>query len=217
MAGLFIRHAAARSNSLTIVSFDNHPDWDIRPPKWACGGWLSRAIRLPTVASASVWGCGNFELRFPARLFATRSNRLKIHAWAQRQPPSVQRRFDCMTAANWRDRFADFATTLQRRDIYITVDLDCLRAEESVTNWENGLFTAAEVAWAISKLRQSANLIAADLCGARSPASYARFRQRFAANWDHPKIPAIDSDRAMTINRQALQIIWPALTDSHDP
>src|SRR5580765_8622322 len=23
-----------------LVSFDNHPDWDIRPPRWVCGGWL---------------------------------------------------------------------------------------------------------------------------------------------------------------------------------
>ena len=29
-----------------LVSFDNHPDWDIRPPKWACGGWVNRALEL---------------------------------------------------------------------------------------------------------------------------------------------------------------------------
>src|SRR5436190_8341051 len=29
-----------------LVSFDNHPDWDIRPPHWACGGWVNRALEL---------------------------------------------------------------------------------------------------------------------------------------------------------------------------
>ena len=44
---------------LTIVSFDNHPDWDIRPPKWACGGWVNRALQLSnvrSVRSSRLWG-----------------------------------------------------------------------------------------------------------------------------------------------------------------
>jgi hypothetical protein len=27
-----------------VVSFDNHPDWDVRPPRWGCGGWVNRAL-----------------------------------------------------------------------------------------------------------------------------------------------------------------------------
>src|SRR5688572_26027559 len=29
----------------TLVSFDNHPDWDIRPPRWGCGTWITRALQ----------------------------------------------------------------------------------------------------------------------------------------------------------------------------
>ncbi|MEY2531000.1 MAG: hypothetical protein QOI96_1085, partial [Verrucomicrobiota bacterium] len=32
---------------VVVVSFDNHPDWDIRPPKWGAGGWVNRALELP--------------------------------------------------------------------------------------------------------------------------------------------------------------------------
>ena len=45
---------------IVVVSFDNHPDWDVRPPKWGCGGWVNRALELPHVRHVSVWGCGNF-------------------------------------------------------------------------------------------------------------------------------------------------------------
>src|SRR4051794_28889926 len=31
----------------TLVSFDNHPDWDIRPPRWCCGTWINRALSSP--------------------------------------------------------------------------------------------------------------------------------------------------------------------------
>ena len=41
-----------------LVSFDNHPDWDVRPPRWCCGGWVNRALDLPLVKKVSVWGCG---------------------------------------------------------------------------------------------------------------------------------------------------------------
>ncbi|HEX4123782.1 MAG TPA: hypothetical protein VHY37_03585 [Tepidisphaeraceae bacterium] len=212
LAGLRLRQLPERA---VVVSFDNHPDWDIRPPAWSCGGWLSRAVRFPNVERASVWGCGNFELRWPARLFADRralrEGRLRINAWAERQPPAVQRRWDCMSRENWRDRFAAFAEALAGQTVYVTVDLDCLSAGESVTNWENGLFTADDVAWALGVLHGQAKIIGGDLCGAYSPPRYARPFQRLAGGWDHPKFPTIDAAEARRINVRSLEKIWPVL------
>ena len=56
-----------------LVSFDNHPDWDIRPPHWGCGTWLNRALELPYLQQATVWGCANGELNWPGRMFARKS------------------------------------------------------------------------------------------------------------------------------------------------
>src|SRR6185437_11419552 len=136
LAGMLIRRAGPAP--VTLISFDNHPDWDIRPPSWSCGGWAARALR-GGAERVSVWGCGNFELRFPSRLFADRaalkSGRLEIHPWAERQPEGVCQRFNCMRREDWRGRFEEFAKTLTARRIYVTVDMDCLSAEEAVTNW----------------------------------------------------------------------------------
>jgi arginase family enzyme len=203
---------------LTVVSFDNHPDWDIRPPRWACGGWVNRALELPNVRSASVWGCGNFELQWPSRLFANRrdlrSGRLEIHAWAERQPESVQKRFACMTRENWRDQFNTFSRELHDSKVYVTVDLDCLRHEEAVTNWENGLFAADDIVWALGQLRESSGIVGGDICGAYSTPTYARGFQRFAGNWDHPKLPPVGVEEARRINHATLEKIVPALTGS---
>lgn len=212
LAGVLLRRV---KEPVTVVSFDNHPDWDIRPPHWACGGWVNRALEMPNVRCVSVWGCGNFELAWPSRLFANRralrNGTLRVHAWAERQKPAVRRRFNCMTREDWRGRFQAFAGGLADQDVYLTVDLDCLRAEEAVTNWENGLFTADDVAWALGELRASARLVAGDLCGAWSPPGYARWFQRFAGEWDHPKRPPVDGERAVRVNQLALGRIWPAL------
>jgi hypothetical protein len=56
LTALWLRRVA---EPVTLVSFDNHPDWDVRPPKWGCGGWVNRALELPNVKHFAVWGCGN--------------------------------------------------------------------------------------------------------------------------------------------------------------
>jgi hypothetical protein len=203
---------------VTVVSFDNHPDWDIRPPYWSCGGWVNRALELPNVKGVSVWGCGNFELQFPSRLFANRkalrSRRLEVHAWAERQPAAVCRRFDCMTRENWRERFERFAEGLAGRNVCVTVDLDCLREDEAITNWENGLFKADDLAWGISRLNAVARVLAGDLCGSYSPPRYARRFQRFAGNWDHPKVLSSTESHPTQTNLSPLRQIWPVLCGS---
>jgi hypothetical protein len=121
-----------------------------------------------------------------------------------------------MTRDNWRERFSRFASAHAGEAFYVTVDLDCLADDQAVTNWEPGLFSARDVAWAINELRRHARLIAGDLCGAYSPQTYARPLQRFAARWDHPK-PPVNATVANTtapnaINLKTLNTIWPALS-----
>ena len=218
LAALWLRRAIARLQSpsdLTLISFDNHPDWDIRPPKWGCGGWINRALEFPAVAQAHVWGCGNFELQMPARFWANRraikSKRLIVHPWSERQPDSVCRKFPCMTRDNWRPQFEKLANQLKGKPVYVTIDMDCLRAVEARTNWENGLFTAQDIAWAVRLLRQTTQLIAGDLCGAFSIPEYSRPFQRFIGRWDHPKLPGCTPEEARKRNVDSLKIIWPAL------
>ena len=212
LTALFIRRL---TEPVTIVSFDNHPDWDRRPPRWCCGGWTRRALANGKVEQIHVWGCGNFELRFPNLLFADhaalRAGRLIPYAWAERQDLATQQRFNCITRQNWKDRFSNFTKLLYDKNIYITVDLDCLRAEEAVTNWENGLFTASDLAWALSLLNENTNVIGGDICGAYSLPRYDRWPQRIAGNWDHPKIYFPDKATIRKINRASVEIIWPAL------
>jgi len=212
LAGVLVRRVSAPD--VTLISFDNHPDWDVRPPYWSCGGWAARALHNRNISRVSVWGCGNFELRWPARLFADRkalaSGRLQIHAWAERQPPAVQRRFNCMTRENWRERFTSFARQLDGSNVYVTVDMDCLDQSQAITNWENGLFTTDDIAWALTQLQETARLQGADICGAWSAPEYARTFQHLAGWWDHPGSDA-RSERATSINLQSLQSISDAL------
>lgn len=201
---------------VAIVSFDNHPDWDVRPPKWGCGGWINRALELSHVRCVSVWGCGNFECWWPHQIFgnrrAERAGVLEVHPWADDRPVKDRHRRGAILRDNWRERFEEFLTTVGAENVYVTIDLDCLRADEAVTNWESGRYTVVDLEWALGRLRGSSRVIGGDICGAYSPPTYARFKQRFAAEFDHPKIQLASSDQIRAINFKALQNLWPPLT-----
>jgi arginase family enzyme len=213
LSALWVRRV---DRPVTLVSFDNHPDWDVRPPKWCCGGWVNRALELPHVQQVSVWGCGNFECWWPGQLFgnrrAERSGKLEVHPWADGRPKKDRRRRGAILHEDWRQRFERFLQGLRGADVYITIDLDCLCAEEAVTNWENGRFRLLDLDWALQRLREHSRILAGDICGAFSEPAYARRKQRFAAQMDHPKLPRPGSDEIRRINFAALENLWPQLT-----
>jgi len=139
-----------------------------------------------------------------------RSGRLEIHPWAERFEAGTGRRFDAMSRENWRERFDAFARGLTT-PIYVTIDMDCLDGGHAVTNWENGLFTADDVAWALGRLREYSKVIGGDVCGAYSTLRFDRWTQKLAGWWDHPKMPVVDVVAAREINLMSLERIWPAL------
>jgi len=203
------------SEPLVLVSFDNHPDWDIRPPTWACGGWINRALELAPVQRIAIWGCGNFECWWPHNIFANRraqrNGRLEVHPWADDRPLKDRQRPGAVLEENWRNQFEKFVANLRNANVYVTIDLDCLRAEEALTNWENGRFTVADLQWALEKLRANSQIIGGDICGAYSEPKYARWKQEFASNWDHPKIEPPNPDEIKRTNFAALQVLWPVV------
>jgi hypothetical protein len=213
LTALFLRRM---TEPFLLVCFDNHPDWDVRPPHWACGGWLNRALNLPGLRSAAVWGCGNNELAWPNRIFgnrsAIRSGRLRLFAWQERYAPYESDPWAYISRAGWRDSFEIFTAGHTGERVYVTIDLDCLDPAEAGTNWEHGLFKADDLAWALARIRANCRLIGGDVCGAYSVPKFARWTQAFASKFDHPRLGPLDGAECLRKNRAALGKIWPALT-----
>ena len=212
LTALWIRRV---QEPFVLVSFDNHPDWDVRPPKWGCGGWVNRALELSHAQKVSVWGCGNFECWWPRQIFgnrrAERSGRLEVHPWADDRTMSDQRRRGAILRTNWQTHFEGFVRAINGSHVYVTIDLDCLIADEAVTNWENGKFTIADLKWAMERLRDQCRIVAGDVCGGFSKPRYARWKQRFASETDHPKMTQQAPDQIREINCRTLGRVWPLL------
>ncbi len=103
---------------VAVVSFDNHPDWDVRPPKWGCGGWVNRALELSQVRHVAVWGCGNFECWWPLQIFgnrrAERLGTLEVHPWADDRPVKDRQRRGAILRDNWREHYEQFLKDRRR-------------------------------------------------------------------------------------------------------
>ena len=56
-------------------------------------------------------------------------------------------------------------------------------------------------------LRQHARVVAGDMCGAYSVPTYARRKQRFVSEFDHPKFDFPSADTIRAINRQAFEAL----------
>ena len=179
---------------------------------------MNRALELPLLKRVAIWGCANFELNPPHRWFANhralRAGRLEVWPWIDRFGSSARRRWTGINAGNWQDRFAKFAAGLSDSPVYVTIDMDCLTPETAGTDWEQGLFTPEDIAWALGKLREFTPIIGGDLCGAHSPAQYTRWTQRQTAHIDHPKQSPRDAGKAQRLNLKAARQMWPALIGS---
>ncbi len=198
-----------------LLSFDNHPDWDIRPPRWSCGAWINRALENPRIHGVGIWGCGNFECNFPWRLLgnrsAARAGRLRVHPWEQegvRYPSWLTP----LTPERWKSQFNQWLADHAGQKIYVTIDMDCLSSAEVVTNWENGRFTCDDLVWALRTLREKTGVIGGDLCGAWSRQNYQTTFQRLAGWFDHPASALPSPEAWQDRNRVALEKLWPALT-----
>jgi hypothetical protein len=81
---------AAIAEPVTVIHFDNHPDWVRVPATSNCGGWINRALALPLVKRVVTLGICSNDLVRPqlktGNVAALASGRLELHAW--RAPPS---------------------------------------------------------------------------------------------------------------------------------
>jgi arginase family enzyme len=201
----------------TLLSFDNHPDWDIRPPHWSCGAWINRALENPQVQSIGIWGCANFECNFPSRLLgnrhAAKTHKLLVYPWRQKRVryPAY---LNPLRIGNWKAMFMDWLDHDHDHKVYVTIDLDCLVAGEAVTNWESGRFTCADLLWALRVLREKVQVIGGDLCGGWSRPLYQTPFQKLAGWFDHPPLPEPAREDLLSRNLVTLERLWPALTGS---
>src|SRR5262249_6558403 len=141
---------------VTLVHFDNHPDWVRWAPRWHCGSWVNRALELAPVHRVITLGPCSEDLDRPqlkgGNLAALGTGRIVLMPW--RPAPSRvlgtipdgrgHRREDGHLV--WRnlaehalaDNVAAVLAAIDTDAIWLTIDKDVLGESEALTNWDQG-------------------------------------------------------------------------------
>jgi hypothetical protein len=171
---------AAGRPPVTLLHFDNHPDWVKFANGAHCGSWVGWAARLPNVARVVTVGVCSDDIRRPqgkgADLDLLREQRVELYAYrapygaktvsiAGRQWPTIE--------AMGEGAFLDFLPTrIPTTDVYVTIDKDVLRADDAGTNWDQGRTSLTFLKAMLTRIGAHHRVIGADVVGDWSPALY---------------------------------------------
>ena len=198
---------------LTLLHFDNHPDWVRLAPRWHCGSWVNRVLALPNVRRVITVGCCSDDLVDPGRkggnLPALDAGRLALFPW-QHGASHVRRRLTDGPGHTWRDGHIHWrnlaAMPMQQaidavmaaiptEAIWITLDKDVLPESEALTNWDQGQMPLAALLAMVRAAGERKQVTGADICGEYSPPRHANWLKRIESKMDQPVRDAADRQR----------------------
>ncbi len=161
---------------LTLVLFDNHPDW-IRPPhQYHCGTWIYAAARLPQVERIVIVGLengdlcgkkfqdGDVESYLNKKIVLLPYTAVEVTIGAE-QTVQLQSQLKASLKAGVQEILSHIAT----QHVYVSVDKDCLRLDDAITNWEQGTLPLETVTACIAAIRNNHIIVGADTVGDYSP------------------------------------------------
>jgi len=192
------------------VIFDFHPDWDIMPPHLGCGSWVNQILKNKKVLKCILVGVSSSDISTwsiqSANLSSLKDNRLEIYPYSHRPslvflkkiPENISVKVEqglLWSRIYWnelkgKDLTGVFLAVLKRlpaKQVYISIDKDCLRSEYALTNWEEGLLTLEELLAILKLIKENLDIVGMDITGDYSKID---IREKFKAalsRLDHPK------------------------------
>ena len=167
LTGLLLEAALEEHDApVTVIHFDNHPDWVRFAGGMHCGSWVNRALALPQVEKVITLGVCSNDLRFPAwkgaELTHLQRGRLELYPYAR-----TGGRLQLSTIRGiGEDAFVEhLRTRITTPAVYLTVDKDVLCRDEALTNWDQGMMRLPYLLALIRAAAAGRRVIGADVTG----------------------------------------------------
>jgi len=191
VTGLLLPAILERSEiPVTVIHFDNHPDWVAFDDGMHCGSWVNRALALPQVDRVITVGVCSKDLNVPeckgANLSALKEGKIILYPFAHK--PSVVcgdygsgasytqrgRKIHWRTVHDMgRDELlSELLAHIRTARIYITLDKDVLDRSDAITNWDQGAMRLDDVMWLIRGLAAQRGIAGIDVTGDYSKPHY---------------------------------------------
>lgn len=190
--------------AVTVVHFDNHPDWVRFPATVNCGAWVNRALELPQVRKVVTIGPCSDDLVRPewqfANLRAVADGRIALYPW-RHAPSRVWGRYGeapgfrqdgsylhwrNLADEDWEEFLNELVTAIPTSAIWLTIDKDVLGRADACTNWDQGELPFGHLLAAVEKLAGERRILGVDVCGDWSAPRFSDPFRATLAFFDHP-------------------------------
>ena len=207
VSALLIAMLAEQNNEpLTIIHFDNHPDWVHFSGGMHCGSWVNRALDVPQVQKVITIGVCSQDLKWPgfkgANLNAWRDGKIVLLPWHSVSAQFSKENIEHMGEEELLQSLDGLITT---RNVYITIDKDVLSHKDAITNWDQGQMGLSQLLGIVHHILSNHHAIGVDITGDYSRPHYSgKLRQtmlkKIEALIDQPR-PLRDTRNAATVNQ----------------
>ncbi|AXI63222.1 arginase [Pseudomonas kribbensis] len=189
---------------VSLIHFDNHPDWVHFAPRRHCGSWVNQALKLPNIERIVTLGPCSDDLQNPqikgGNLGALKRGVLQLFPW-QHPPSKVWGRvgdgaghqqqenllhWNNLADQDWTAFLDRMIASLPTQAVWITIDKDVLASEDAATNWDQGQMRLSHLLQAIRSLAASKRVIGIDICGEFARPAFSNAFKRWEAKSDQP-------------------------------
>jgi arginase family enzyme len=180
-----------QSAPITIIHFDNHPDWVKFENGMHCGSWINRALKHPKVDKMITLGVCSRDLERPewegADLTLLSQGQLELYPY-DHAPSRVKRDYGSGAsfaqkdgALHWKtirslgeQNFYDYLLSrIKTKSVYLTIDKDVLAREDAITNWDQGCMRMPYLLSLVKQIGKLHAVIGADVTGDYSTPRYS--------------------------------------------
>lgn len=189
---------------VSLIHFDNHPDWVHFAPRRHCGSWVNQALKLPNIQRIVTLGPCSDDLQNPqfkgGNLSALKRGVLQLFPW-QHPPSKVWGRvgdgaghqqqenllhWRNLAELDWLEFLGQLIASLPTNAVWITLDKDVLASEDAATNWDQGGMRLSHLLQAIRTLAASKRILGIDICGEYARPVFSNPLKRWEARSDQP-------------------------------
>lgn len=199
-----------QAGPVTVIHFDNHPDWVKYDGGMHCGSWVNRATEHPQIVKVITIGVCSHDLRNPdwkgANLTLLSQGLLELFPY-RHEPSRVRSDYGAGASyqqqgkhIHWRtieeigeQSFIDMLLPrIKTKNVYITIDKDVLAREDAETNWDQGMMRLPFLLQVLCEIGAHHAIIGADVTGDYSTRNYSgsawtRLKKRAEIFMDQPR------------------------------
>ena len=176
---------------ITLIHFDNHPDWVKFENGMHCGSWINRALEFRKIGKIITLGACSRDLKRPewkgANLTLLSRGLLELYPY-DHAPSRVKRDYHSGAsfehksgALHWKtirrmgeQNFIEYLLSrIKTKSVYLTIDKDVLAREDAITNWDQGSMRMPYLLSLVIEIGKRHAVIGADVTGDYSTPRYS--------------------------------------------